>query len=1153
MEHDKAAGPAPGEDPLVGRVRELQELCDAYADARVRRGGVHLILGDPGVGKTRLATALAEHAAGDGATVVWTRGWGRAAPAYWPWVEIVRGLCKHVDGAKLRADLGVAADELLRLAPELAERLPGAHPPAEHADAGDEVSEIARFALFDALVALLRARSSGAAPVVVLIDDLQAVDDGSLVALDFVSRMLRDLSVLLVVTMHERVPERSPEGQTALSNIFRAGRRLVLGGLSSDDVSRLIELASGSRPEPALAHAVHARTEGNAFFTREVLALLLAEGRIGDPPQDMPLPDGVRNTIRRRLEVLDEHAIATLQLAAVLGRTFRQPALEHASPLGRDAVLATLEQAVALGIVAEVPASVGRYRFSHGLIGETLLADMTIGARMTAHGAAGAALEQVYRGAIEAHLPELAHHYLSADTRGDLHKAVDFAQRAAERALDGLAYEQAADLFGRALEVLERLPVDVPRRAALLLGLGSAQSRAGRPAARATFDAAIVAARSIDAAETFARAALGTAPFALAPGFVDESHVLLLVEALDRIGPGDQPLRVRLLGSLARALYWSNTAPRRAQLVDEALEMARRLGDPSTLAFALSSAQLATSGPACTEQGLAWLEELFALTERTGETLLSLDARSRHVDLLLELDDLAGADIAIEALERFARETRDPHANAFAPLQRARRATIEGRFAEARLLLAGVAAVSEELSATTVPMSVASQLIVLDWVQRGPATIGESVRRYADGVPAMPVWRAVLAATLAPAGRKAEAQLEVDRLTANDCAALPRDTLWFGAIAALIEATIELDLADVARGLHAQLAPFAARNIVTPTVAFFGPVEMWLGMLARVGGDRELALEHLARARDSATRNGARMSLLRIAVLEAETLIELGEPEQRERAAALIAHAADECDQLGYVSVLEHAQRLRERLGDSAAVRAAAPLAPAAVPGAAPASPALAAPGATPAVASLRRAGAIWTIDDGRVTLHLNDGRGVRLLALLLEHPGVEIHSLNLVALVDGTTPPSDAGRLAELGADANVGGQSDAGPRLDPEAKKSYRAQIERLRSEIAAATARHDRARVERLSAELGYVERELGLAGGIGGRDRGAAPSHAERARINVTRAIRSTLKRIAGYDDRLGRELHDTVRTGTFCSYAPDQRRPLRWIIDHGERR
>ena len=117
-----------GEGPLVGRVRELRELHEAFEHAARGQGGVQLVLGDPGVGKTRLAAALAEHATERGARVIWTRGWGRAAPAYWPWVEVVRGLSRDLDGETLRRELGSAADQLLLLAPELAERLPDARP-----------------------------------------------------------------------------------------------------------------------------------------------------------------------------------------------------------------------------------------------------------------------------------------------------------------------------------------------------------------------------------------------------------------------------------------------------------------------------------------------------------------------------------------------------------------------------------------------------------------------------------------------------------------------------------------------------------------------------------------------------------------------------------------------------------------------------------------------------------------------------------------------------------------------------------------------------------------------------------------------------------------------------------------------------------------
>jgi tetratricopeptide (TPR) repeat protein len=1093
-------GQATADGPLVGRVRELQELLDSLADAADGRGGVHLVLGDPGVGKTRLAAALGDRAKALDATVIWTRGWGRAAPAYWPWVEVVRSLCDGVDGEQLRRELGSGALELLRLAPELAERLPGAQRPAEAAaTAGAENSDIARFSLFDALVALLRSRSAER-PVVVIIDDLQAVDEGSLLALDFVSRMLRDAAVLLVVTMHERTPRRTPGAQAALANIGRAGRRLALGGLMRDDVAELIELTSGAAAPARLTDAVHAVTEGNPFFTREILALLLAEGRLDDPPDELPLPDGVRETIRRRLAPLSQDELATLGLAAIIGRNFNLATLERASSLDRDAVVAALDSGAELGLVVAMTGAVGQYRFGHGLIVETLVADMPAAVRMTAHRAVGEALEHVYRGAIESHLAELAHHFLSGAPRGDLAKAVDYAERAARRALDNLAYEQAAELFAHALEALEMLAPDVPRRAALLLGLGSAESRAGRPSARATFEAAVQAARSIGADDILARAALGSAPFALTPGFVDDAHVALLREALDRIAPDDSPLRVRLLGSLATALYWSDAAPRRARLAREAIDMARRLGDDLTLAFALSSAQLATLGPDTTHQSLWWLQTLFALSDRGGESVMTLAARSRHIDTLLELDELAAADIAIETLQRLAHDSRDRRAGAFVPLHRARRASLEGRFEEAHRLVSEVAAISGELSASTIPITVASQRVVLTWQEHGVASILDHVRAYADGAPAMPCWRAGLAAALAASGRAAEARLEYDRLAADGFAPLPRDNLWLCAMALLTETVSALQLSAGAAAIYAELAPFAGRNIVLPTAAFLGPVEMWLGILARVEGRHAKALEHLATARASATRNGARWSLDRIAAEEAAVGRAMS-PEPK----------------------------------------------PTPAPAAAP-EPANGEP-----VTTMRRLGDVWMISTGDRELHISDGRGVRLLTLLLARPGKEIHSLDLVAAVDRMA--SSTGGVASSGgqeAGGRFGLQSGTGPTLDATAKRAYRARIAALDEAIAEAERRGDSESAAAARSERDLVARELERSLALGGRDRESG-SHAERARVNVTRAIRSAIKRVTGYDAQLGAELESGVRTGAFCVYVPDPRRPRRWRIEDGGRR
>ncbi|HEX8158003.1 MAG TPA: hypothetical protein VF526_11520, partial [Solirubrobacteraceae bacterium] len=814
--------------------------------------------------------------------------------------------------------------------------------------------------------------------------------------------------------------------------------------------------------------------EGNPLFAREIIALLLAGGRLHDPVGELPLPDSVRETIRRRLEPLPQPAVEVLGLAAIIGRTFSLASLERASSLDRHGVLAALDEAARLGLVAEPAGTLGRYRFGHGLIVETLLADMPAAVRTAGHGAVGEALEHVYRGASEARVSEIAHHFLSAGPCGDLRKAVHYAERAGERALNTLAYEQAEELFARALEALDQLEVDIPRRAAMLLGLGTAQSRAGRPAARATFAAAVAAARTIGADEILARAALGLAPFALAPGHVDEFHVALLNEALERIGPADDPLRVRLLSALATALYWSDNAPRRAELTREALEIAQRLGDERATAFALSAAQLATSGPDQTLQGQKWLRMLFALTDRTGETGMTLAARSRHIDLLLELDDIAASDIAIAKLERLSHAARDRRAAAFVPLHRARRAALEGRFEDARRFLSDVEAIKDELFVSTIPITVATGFTVLTWLQHGPREIGEHVHEYAETVPAMPCWRAASAAVLATTGRVEEARRELDRLAADDFVALPRDNLWLLAMTLLCECAVALDLPERALQIHAQLAPFAGRNVVAPTVGFLGPVEMWLGILARVAKHDSDALEHLGAARVSATRNGARTALTRIAVEEVTILVRDGSRASRDRARALLDWATSACDEMGLAHLRERVAALQARLDQAA---------PAAVP--APVTDV-----APQHCGVLRRIGNVWTIEHARRTLHLSDGRGVRFLALLLSRPSEEVHSLELVAAVDGAEPGSQVV--------SPPGGE-------------------------------------------HLGEQETEVG--------DRaGESSLHAERARVNVTRAIRSTLKRITGYDAVLGHELERAVRTGTFCVYEPDPRQPLTWRVE-----
>jgi len=218
--------------------------------------------------------------------------------------------------------------------------------------------------------------------------------------------------------------------------------------------------------------------------------------------------------------------------------------------------------------------------------------------------------------------------------------------------------------------------------------------------------------------------------------------------------------------------------------------------------------------------------------------------------------------------------------------------------------------------------------------------------------------------------------------------------------------------------------------------------------------------------------------------------------------------------------------------------------------GTGPASPAatVSAQAADGLTASLRREGDVWRVEFEGRTRFVKDAKGLRHLALLLDNPGVEFHAVDIVGAAEGTTAAGRAGVAGD--ADVEVRrGDGDAGALLDPQAKREYRARLEDLRAEIEEAEDFNDPERAARAREEMEFIARELSSAVGLGGRDRKAA-SNAERARVNVTRAVKGVIRRIAAEDESLGRELETTVHTGYFCRYEPDPRHPVTWQVDGG---
>jgi tetratricopeptide (TPR) repeat protein len=1108
---------ATGELPLLGRTRELADLDATLEETATGHGGLVLLTGEPGIGKTRLATALGERAAADGHRIAWARGWdGGGAPAFWPWVQVVRALAADRDDDALRAELGAGARWVAQLAPELRERL-------DLPEAGDLESEQARFALFDAVTVFLR-NTAAREPLVVLLDDLHTADLPSLLLLAFLARALSETRVLVITTHHEAGPRRGPEVEAVFGELTRFGVRFDLGGLEDDDLRALVIHRSGADPSEELVRTLHELTEGNPFYSDEVVRLLVAQGRIDQPlGERVPLPDGVRDAIRRRLLPLRPVVREALEVAAVEGRDFHITTVERAAGIDRADLLERLDEALAVQLLEDAPGPAGSFRFAHGLIRETLYGDLTATRRARLHAAVGEALERT--AATEA---ELAHHFVEAAPAGDPTKALDHAHRAGLEALAALAYERAADLFDSALSALDLLPEpDEPRRGELLLLRGQAQMQSGGDAARSTLLAAIELARRVGDADLLGRAALSLGGFGLSPGMVDDDLVAVLEEALNGLPPDGSALRARLLVRLAVALYYSDQAQRREDLVQEALSIARGLDDPPTLAYVLDQGHIATNGPDTTERGLAWAQELFALADAAGDPELSVRARSWQIDLLLELDDLSGADMAIEALDRIATDSRDPRARAYIPLHRARRAMIAGQLDDTEVLIHEGIQLGWSLQDSTVPILAGAQLFWLRMGQGRLREIEDAVRQFADQLPAMPAWRVALATLYMHTGRPAEARREYDRLAQSDFATIPRDNVWSISIAMLAELSETFRDAERSILLEELLAPLDGRNVVTPTGIFAGPVRRYLALTAAARGDQDAALARLVEARVACERMGYKPMLAVLDVDEARILARRNQSGDVDKARELLQRGLLRAEEVGV-------PRLDERLARAAAML---PEPDGATPAAEPAR--------GQASAVLAREGDVWRLDyEGRV-LRVRDAKGLRHLALLLANPGIEFHAVDVATAAEGGPAP---------GAEAADGlavraGTGDAGPALDSQAKAEYRSRLEDLRAEIEEAESFNDPERAAHAREEMDFIAHELSAAVGLGGRDRRAA-SAAERARVNVTRALRREIRRIADEDAGLGRELETTVRTGTFCAYEPDPRRPVAWEVDAG---
>ena len=890
---------------FVGRDREIDQMRESVDAAQSGVGRMQLLVGEPGIGKTRAAEELATYARVRGVRVYWGRcREDDGAPAYWPWVQAIRELVRDSDPVALAWQMGAGAAEIASLIPEVAERLD-----IEPADLTD--SEEARFRLFDSVTTFLVA-SARDRPMMVVLDDLHWADEASLLLLKYAAAETSSSGLLICGTYRDVELGRHHPLARVLGEV--GGDRIALRGLDAGDIARYIEMTAGQPPAPGLAEAVHAQTDGNPFFVGEVVRLLASEGRLAgsDPGSwEAAIPQGVREVVGRRLDRLSDSANEALKVAAAIGREFDEDLVVAVSDQPPGKLMGTAAEAIAERLVTEVGG--GRYSFAHALVRDTLYDELSPAQRARLHERIALALEEQCGDDPDERLGELAHHFLAAAPRGDLAKAVDYAERAGEQDMEQLAYEGAVEVYERALEVLELTDApDEARRTSLLLALGGAEASAARLAdARSAFGRAAESARAQGDTDSLVGAAIGIAMMSSA-GRVDERLVALIDEALEAIGPERTAARASLLSAKSQEIYWVDALGESKRLVDEAIGIAREVDAPATLAAALHRLIFIPFGPDAPNERLAIADEMLALGESCGDRETVLRAHAFRVWQLIELGDLSAADRDLEIYAEQAEQLRMPQHIWQTYAMRAMRALLDGDIDKAEELTERSRREGERAEQPLASQYYGVQMNQIRSLQGRAGELIPGVRELVEEFPGIPAWRTALISLAARAGDFELGRHELERFVGDDLSAISRDANWFTAMSLLGEATALLGDAERSGWVYEALLPYEGRVIVVARAAAVnGPVDRVLGMLARTLGRHDDAVRHYEAALAICTRMGDRPGLALTPVDMAEALLDRDGPGDRDRALDALSDAIPLARQMGARWVVDRALGLR--------------------------------------------------------------------------------------------------------------------------------------------------------------------------------------------------------------------------------------------------
>jgi class 3 adenylate cyclase len=835
----------------VGRAEERAALEEAMTLARNGTRQVVLLSGEPGIGKTRLASYAAHHAHAEGFAVCWGACSEEFAVPYEPWIEICAHLVEHAPRELLQRHMERHGGELSRLARNLVHRIPELPAPQS------SEPETERYLLFNAVRGLL-GQIAEAVPLCVVLDDLHWADAQSLALLKHLLRSIEQGSLQVIPTYRESDLGKDHPLTAVLADLRRAQgiQRIALHGLGADEVAEIMTAVAGHELEQdglELATQIAAETDGNPFFVGEVLLGLSESGALVfdedtqrwsiDSSEGIALPESVRDVIERRVERLGEESLEALRLAAVIGREFDLPLLSAALAVDEGILLDRLEAAMAASVLAESSEQVGRFRFVHALINQTLYEGISATRRARMHQRVAEALEELYGQEPREHLAELALHWRLAAVSVEKAKAADYALKAGQQALERLAPGEAVKLFADAVELSS--DADGAEHCEALIGLGQAQLQTGVAAFRETLLEASRVASELGDAELAARAALANSRgYTSVVGERDEERLAVIARAIELDEPPDPARRAQLLALEAMELSWDPDLAQRKALAEDALALARSAADRGTLAVVLQRVATAIWSPETLEQRRGIAAELVDCAATLGDPALAFWAQEGSVHSFVEHGDLTEARVAADQARALADQLGQPTLQWFDRFNRGALEIVRGDLAAAERLAEQAFQLGQEAGQPDAVLVYGGQISLIRSEQGRADEIIEMQRQGASAFPGVPSFRAGLASVLCHLDLHDEARAILEQATNDRFEHVGSTTTTLTALVLYADAAFLTSEPRAAAVLYQRLEPFG-EQVVWNGAQCFGHARMWLGMLAAAIGDHQRADEHL--------------------------------------------------------------------------------------------------------------------------------------------------------------------------------------------------------------------------------------------------------------------------------------------------------------------